>query len=67
MSRHLPLPGLRFGLHALAAALGAKAGYQFGIQIGGAPLGFLAAANCAVFAWLMVGAAADLLARLRRR
>jgi hypothetical protein len=51
---------------AAAAAL-AWLGYGFGIQIGGAPMGFIAAANCALFAWLMVPALVDQAQRLGRR
>jgi N6-adenosine-specific RNA methylase IME4 len=50
---------------AAAAAL-AWMGYGFGIQIGGAPMGFIAAANCALFAWLMVPALAEQAQRLAR-
>ncbi|MBL8307708.1 MAG: hypothetical protein JNM33_13505 [Rubrivivax sp.] len=58
---------LRMAAHAAAAAVGAKYGFDFGVQIGGAPMGFLMGANAAVFGWLMVGAAADVVLRLKRR
>jgi hypothetical protein len=51
----------------VSGALGAKLGYDFGLQIGGAPLGLLLGANCAVFGWLMVGAATDAVLRFKRR
>ena len=51
---------------ALAALAFAWLGYGFGIQIGGAPMGLLAAANCALFAWLMVPALAEWAQRLLR-
>jgi hypothetical protein len=51
---------------AAAAAL-AWMGYGFGIQIGGAVMGFIAAANSALFAWLMVSALAEQAQRLARR
>lgn len=54
-------------LQAPAAAAFAWLGYGFGIQIGGAPMGVLAAANCALFAWLMVPALVELAQRLLRR
>jgi hypothetical protein len=53
---------------AVAALAGARLGYDFGIQIGGPPVGFLVAANGALFGWLMVGSLADQAQRwLRRR
>lgn len=54
-------PGLalRLGAHALAAAVGARMGYGFGVQLGGAPMAFLMGANAAIFAWLMAGALSD--------
>jgi len=58
------------GVQAAAAAAFAWLGHGFGIQIGGAPMGVLAAANCALFAWLMVPALAEWaqrLAQLSRR
>jgi len=54
-------------VHALAAAVLGWLGYDFGIQIGGAPMGFLAAANSALFAWLMVAAVAEQAQRLMSR
>lgn len=58
---------LWLGVHAAAAGALAWMGYGFGIQIGGAPMGFMAAANSALFAWLMVAALADQVQRLRQR
>ncbi len=57
---------LRLAAHGAAAVVGAKVGFDVGAQIGGAPVGFLMGANAAAFGWLMVGAATDLLLRLRR-
>jgi hypothetical protein len=54
-------------LCALAAVAGAKLGYDFGIQIGGPPVGFLTAANTALFGWLMVSAMAGLVQRFSQR
>ncbi len=54
-------------LCALAAAAGAKLGYDFGIQIGGTPVGVLTAANTALFGWLMVSAMASLAQRWSRK
>ena len=57
---------MRMGAHAAAAAVGAKFGFDFGVLLGGAPMGVLMGANAALFGWLMVGAAADLALRLKR-
>jgi len=54
-------------LSVLAAAAGAKLSYDFGVQIGGPPVGVLVAASGALFGWLMVGAFADQLRRWRER
>ncbi len=54
-------------LCALAAMAGAKLGYDFGIQIGGKPVGVLTAANTALFGWLMVSAIAGQAQRWRQR
>ncbi len=53
--------------YALAAAPAAWAGFDFGVKLGGAPMGALMGVNCAVFAWLMVGAAADAIERVASR
>ena len=58
---------LLLAVQAAAAAALAWLGYGFGIQIGGAPMGFIAAANCALFAWLMVPALAEQAQRLARK
>ncbi len=54
-------------IHVVAAAVGAKLGFGFGLQIGGMPMGVLLAANSALFGWLMVGALDELVQRLRQR
>lgn len=59
-------PNLALRLMQLAAAAaGAVASYDFGIQISGIPLAVLLAANGAFFGTIMVGYVADLLARGR--
>jgi hypothetical protein len=61
------MSGLVLKASQALAALGlAWSGYGFGIQIGGAPMGLLAAANCALFACLMVPALAEWAQRLWR-
>lgn len=49
----------------LFAALGAFVSYDFGMAIGGLPMGLLMAANGAFFGTIMVGAVADLIWRDR--
>ncbi len=49
----------------LFAAVGAFVSYDFGMTIGGLPMGLLMAANGAFFGTIMVGALADLLWRDR--
>lgn len=56
--------GLAQGAVALAAAWW---GWGFGQRIGGAPMGVLAALNCAVMAALLLDAAIDRLSALRTR
>ena len=52
---------------AIFAALGAFVSYDFGMTIGGLPMGLLMAANGAFFGTIMVGAVADLIWRYRLR
>lgn len=47
----------------IGAAVGAVASYDFGLQIGGMPMGALLAANGAFFGAIMVGFVADLIWR----
>lgn len=49
----------------ISAALGAFLSYDFGMAIGGLPMGLLMAANGAFFGTIMVGALADLIWRDR--
>lgn len=58
---------LRLAAQGAAAAMAAKMGFDFGVLLGGAPMGFLMGANAAVFAWLMAAAASDAVVRFMRR
>jgi hypothetical protein len=53
-----------YALSLLAGAVGAKFGYDFGAQIGGLLIGWVAAISSALFATLMATAVLDSLARL---
>lgn len=56
------------GIAQLAVALAAAWwGWGFGLRIGGAPMGVLAALNCAVMAALLLDAAIDRLRAMRSR
>jgi ammonia channel protein AmtB len=65
------LPGtaqaLAWALTTLAAAAGAYLSFGFGMRIGGALMGVVAALNGALMGLLMAAAACDLAARWRRR
>ena len=50
-------------LQLAAAAAGAVASYDFGLQIGGVPMAVLLAANGAFFGAIMAGFVADLIRR----
>ena len=58
---------MRPALLALAAAVCAVFGYDFGVQIGGKPTGFVAAASSALFGWLLVSGLVDQALRLVRK
>lgn len=60
---HSPRKSLRLvqALQLAAAAAGAVASYDFGLQISGIPLAVLLAANGAFFGSIMVGYVADLI------
>lgn len=62
-AEHSPRKPLRVvqALQGAAAAAGAVASYDFGMQISGTPLAVLLAANGAFFGSIMVGYLADLI------
>lgn len=67
----MPAPRLQIArsqlwLHALslaAGAVGAKLGFDFGAQIGGGLIAWVAALSCALFATLMAASLLDTVAR----
>lgn len=58
---------VRLAVQGAAAAVAAKMGFDFGLLLGGAPMGCLMGANAAIFAWLMAAAALDAVFRFTRR
>lgn len=67
--RHAPLPPLgrllAWTLTTLAAAAGAWLSFDFGVRIGGALMGLVAAFNGALICLLLAGTAWDQVARWR--